>query len=216
MKSVLDSSLWGIKKTKLAICIPCRDFLHSAHASSLVELVKLNTNNGIETQVFMNASTVLLQQREHLADQAVEYNSEYILWLDSDITFPSSTFLRLLAHKKDFVAANYVKRSPPLKGVAYTKMYDWNNPLSFDLQDELIKIEGIGMGCVLMKTEIFKKLQKPFFEFKYSSESNDWLGEDMILCEKIRSLNVDLYVDTHLSRDIRHLGTFAFSHSCLN
>lgn len=210
MKSILDRSYRSIKKSKLAICIPCRDILHSAHSLSLVELVKFNTMNGIETQVFMNASTVLLTQREHLADQAIEYNAEYILWLDSDITFPSSLALKLLSHNKEFVSCNYVKRTLPLKGVAYEKIYDWNNPLSFEMKDNLQVIEGIGLGCVLMRTEIFNKLSKPYFEFRYTPISNDWLGEDMILCEKIRDLGIELYVDTILSHEIRHLGTYAF------
>jgi hypothetical protein len=216
MKSILNSSSWTIKKSKLAICIPCRDLLHSAHALSLLELVKFNTLNGIETQVFMNASTVLLTQREHLADQAIDYDAEYVLWLDSDITFPSTTAVKLLAHKKDFVACNYVRRTFPVKSVAYEKMYDWNNPLNFDIKDDLIKIEGIGMGCVLMKTEIFSKLSKPFFEFRYSEDSNDWLGEDMILCEKIRNLGIELFVDSILSNEIRHLGTYAFGPKMLD
>lgn len=210
MKSILDSSSWAIKKSKLAICIPCRDTLHSAHSLSLIELVKFNTLNGIETQVFMDGSTVLLTQREHLADQAVDYNSEYTLWLDSDITFPSTLAVKLLKHNQNFVACNYVKRTPPHKGVAYEKMYDWNNPLSFEFRDSLIKIEGIGLGCVLMKTDIFKKLTKPYFDFKYNSTTNDWLGEDMVLCEKIRQLGIELFVDSVLSREIRHLGTYAF------
>ena len=216
MKSIFNSSSWSIKKSKLAICIPCRDLLHSAHASSLLELVKFNTLNGIETQVFMNASTVLLTQREHLADQAIDYNAEYILWLDSDITFPSSTAIKLMSHNKDFVACNYVRRTFPVKSVAYEKMYDWTNPLGFEIKDDLVKIEGIGMGCMLMKTEIFTKLPKPFFEFRYSEDSNDWLGEDMILCEKIRSLGIDLFVDTLLSNEIRHLGTYAFGPKMLD
>lgn len=216
MKSILDSSSWAIKKSKLAICIPCRDLLHSAHASSLLELVKFNTLQGIETQVFMDASTVLLTQREHLADQALDYNSEYTLWLDSDITFPSSLAIKLLSHKKDFVACNYVRRTFPVKGVAYEKLHEWDNPLSFQVQDSLVKIAGIGFGCVLMKTEIFKKLPKPYFEFRYNDQSNDWLGEDMILCEKISQLGIDLHVDTYLSHQIRHLGTYAFGPNMLD
>lgn len=210
MKSILDRSYRSIKKSKLAICIPCRDILHSAHSLSLVELVKFNTMHGIETQVFMNGATVLLTQREHLADQAIDYDSEYVLWLDSDITFPSMLAVKLLSHNKDFVACNYVKRTYPVKGVAYEKMYDWKNPLSFEMTESLRVVEGIGFGCVLMKTEIFNKLSKPYFEFRYDTESNDWLGEDMILCEKIRNIGISLFVDTYLSHDIRHLGTHAF------
>lgn len=215
-KSVFSSSKWSIKKSKVAVCIPTRDLLHSAHAMCLTELVKFNTMHEIDTHVFMDASTVLLTQREHLATMALNLDTEYILWLDSDIVFPATTLIRLLSHDEDIVAANYVKRQFPSKGVAYKKIGEWHEPLSLDVSDSLETVEGIGMGCMLMKTEIFNKIPKPWFEFTWSPESNDVLGEDMNLCKKINQLGYKIKVDTVLSRELRHLGTYAFSHNDLN
>ena len=209
-KSVFSSSSWSSKKSKLAVCIPCRDTLHSAHAMCLLELVKFNTMNNIDTQVFMDASTVLLTQRERLALMALDFNAEYILWLDSDMTFPSTTAVRLMSHNEEVVAANYIRRQLPAKGVAYKKMGDWHSPLSFDVEDQLVPVEGIGMGCMLMKTEIFKELNQPWFEFQWTPESNDHLGEDMILCQKMAKIGRTVKVDTVLSQELRHLGTWAF------
>jgi hypothetical protein len=209
-KSVFSSSQWSIKKTKLAVCIPTRDTLHSAHALCLAELVKFNTMNDIDTHVFMDASTVLLTQRERLATVALDLDAEYTLWLDSDVTFPATTAARLLAHNESVVAANYVRRQFPAKGVAYEKLSAWDDPLSFEIRDELVDVEGIGMGCFLMKTEIFAKIAKPWFEFRWTPESNDYLGEDMILCEKIADAGYKIKVDTALSHEIRHLGTYGF------
>jgi hypothetical protein len=214
--SVFSSSKWSTKKGKLAVCIPCRDTLHSAHAMSLAELVKFNTMNDIDTHVFMDASTILLTQRERLATMALECDAEYMLWLDSDMVFPATTAVRLMAHNEPVVAANYVRRQFPCKGVAYETIGDWENPLPFEVQDNLVTVEGIGMGCVLMKTEIFEKIPKPWFEFGWSPESNDFLGEDMMLWQKVNSLGYELKVDTALSQELRHLGTYAFGPEDLN
>ena len=215
-KSVFSTTGWSNKKGKLAVCIPTRDTLHSAHALSLAEMVKFNTMNNIDTHVFMDASTILLTQRERLASAAIDLGAEYMLWLDSDMVFPSTTAVRLLAHNEPVVAANYVRRQLPAKGVAYQEIGDWENPLSFDVQDELVEIEGIGMGCMLMKTEIFAEMRKPWFEFGWSPESNDFLGEDMLLCQKIAVEGYTIKVDTMLSRELKHLGTFAFSADLLD
>lgn len=215
-KSVFSLSRWSNKKGKLAVCIPCRDTLHSAHAMSLAELVKFNTMNDIDTHVFMDASTILLTQRERLATMALELGSQYVLWLDSDIVFPATTAIRLMSHNEPIVAANYVRRQLPAKGVAYEKIGDWENPLPFEIYDNLVEVEGIGMGCILMKTEIFQKIPKPWFEFGWSPESNDFLGEDMILCQKIAALGYQIKVDTLLSQELRHLGTWAFGPDLLN
>jgi len=215
-KSVFSTTTWSSKKGKLAVCIPVRDMLHSAHALCLAELVKLNTQNNIDTQVFMDASTILLTQRQRLADMAVNLGAEYTLWLDSDMTFPASIAMRLMAHNEDIVACNYVRRQFPPKGVAYQTIGDWNNPLDFDMYDELIEVQGVGMGCMLMRTEIFTKLAKPWFEFGWTPDSNDFLGEDMLLCQKMAKAGYTVKIDTVLTHELRHLGTYAFGPELLD
>jgi hypothetical protein len=61
-----------------------------------------------------------------------------------------------------------------------------------------------------MKTNVFKKLKKPYFEFIYKEETKDWYGEDFNLLEKLRNNGYSVYIDTILSMDIKHLGTYAF------
>lgn len=190
--------------------MPVRDHMHSASAKCLAELVKLNTMNGLETHVVMDASTVLLTQRERLALEAQEIGAEYMLWLDSDMVFPATTALRLLAHNEPIVAANYVRRQLPAKGVAYEKIGDWVNPLPFEQRNELVPVEGIGMGCMLVKTSILDQIPQPWFEFSWTPESNDWLGEDMNFCQKMTNAGYTVKVDTALSMEMRHLGTWAF------
>lgn len=209
-KSVFAASKWSLKKNKLAVLVPCRDHLHSAFAMCLAEMVKLNTMNSLDTHVIMDASTVLLTQRERLASEARNVGAEYMLWLDSDMVFPASTALRLLAHKEDVVAANYVRRQLPAKGVAYETIGDWQNPLPFEPQDELVEVEGVGMGCMLVKTSILDDIAQPWFEFGWTPESNDWLGEDMIFCQKMAQAGHTIKIDTQLSMEMRHLGTWAF------
>ena len=69
-KSVFSSSKWSLKKSKLAVLVPCRDTLHSAFAMCLTEMIKLNTMNGLDTHVIMDSSTILLTQRDKLALEA--------------------------------------------------------------------------------------------------------------------------------------------------
>jgi hypothetical protein len=209
-KSVFASSKWSLKKSKLAVLVPCRDTLHSAFAMCLTELVKLNTMNNLDTHVIMDASTVLLTQRERLALEAQNIGAEYMLWLDSDMTFPATTALRLLAHNEPVVAANYIRRQLPAKGVAYETIGAWEEPLPFEIHNDLVPVEGVGMGCMLVKTGILQEIEQPWFEFKWTPESNDHLGEDMMFCQKMAAQGYQVKIDTNLSMEMRHLGTWAF------
>jgi hypothetical protein len=215
-KNVFSASKWSLKKNKLAVLVPCRDMLHAGFSKCLVELVKLNTMNGIDTHVVYDASTVLLTQRARLAAEAQTIGAEYMLWLDSDMVFPPTTALRLLAHNEPVVACNYIRRQLPAKGVAYESIGDWENPLPFEPQDELVPVEGIGMGCMLVKTSILQEIPKPWFEFHWTEESNDHLGEDMDFCMKMADAGYTVKVDTNLSMEMRHLGTWAFGPDLLD
>ena len=209
-KSIRKSSMWDSKQIKLSILVPTRDTVHSQFSYCLAQLYKTTSELGIETFLFYDSSTILLNQRERLIEQAKKVNSDYVLWIDSDMMFPSTTAVRLLEHNKDIVACNYTKRTKPLKTVAYTNLNDWNSWLPMVPQDELVKVEGVGMGCMLMKLDIFEKIQKPYFEFRYKEDTQDYFGEDFILLGKLREQGYDVYIDTVLSMDIKHLGIYAF------
>jgi hypothetical protein len=212
-KSIQNSSIWNSKPTKLAILVPTRDTVHSQFAYCLAQLIKTTSEAGIDTYLFFDSSTILLNQREKLIENAKDIKCDYVLWLDSDMMFPSTTALRLLAHNKDIVACNYMKRSKPLKTVAYTDLTNWDSWLPLEPKDDLIKVEGVGMGCMLMKTEIFNSLQKPYFEFTYKGDTQDWYGEDFMLLTKLRLNQFNVYIDTILSMDIKHLGIYAFGNN---
>ncbi len=209
-KSINNSSMWEVKPLKLSILVPTRDTVHSQFAYCLTQLYNLTREAGIDAYLFFDSSTILLNQRNNLVKKAKEVNSDYILWLDSDMTYPATTALRLLEHNKDIVACNYSKRTKPLKTVAYTNLNDWDSWVHMEPQDELVKVEGVGMGCMLMKLDIFEKLQKPYFEFRYKEDTQDYFGEDFILLGKLREQGYDVFIDTVLSMDIKHLGIYAF------
>lgn len=212
-KSIQNSSIWNSKPTKLAILVPTRDTVHSQFAYCLAQLIKTTSEVGIDTYLFFDSSTILLNQREKLIENAKDIKCDYVLWLDSDMMFPSTTALRLLAHNKDIVACNYLKRSKPLKTVAYTDLTNWDSWLPLEPKDDLVKVEGVGMGCMLMKTEIFGSLHKPYFEFTYKGDTQDWCGEDFMLLTKLRLNSFNVYIDTILSMDIKHLGIYAFGNN---
>lgn len=206
----MNNSLWTHKQKTVAVLVPTRDTVHSHFSFCLTQLVKTNQEAGIETLIFFDASTILLNQRINLANKAVEANAEYILWLDSDMMFPPTTLLRLLKHNKDIVACNYMKRAEPVKSVAYKNIKDWNSWLPLIEQDELETVEGVGMGCMLMKTKLFNELEPPYFYFKYDTKLGIWHGEDFELCKNLRKLGYSIFIDMSLSTQIKHVGLFSF------
>lgn len=211
--SLYTNTIWDGNPTKVAILVPIRDTMYSQFSYSLSNLIKLSTLMGIDTHLFFDSSTILINQRESLIKQAFEVSADWVLWLDNDMMFPPTTLVRLLAHKQNIVGCNYMKRAYPFKSVAYTDTSDWENWIPIKYEDDLVDAEAMGMGCVLMKTDIFKKLNKPYFEYTYQPKSEDWGGEDFTLFKKLNKLGYEVKVDMNLSNEIHHIGTFAYGRS---
>jgi hypothetical protein len=76
--------------------------------------------------------------------------------------------------------------------------------------DGLVKVQGVGMGCMLMKTSVFESISKPYFEFRYDEETKDWHGEDFLLQKKLRDRGYEIHIDTLLSMEIKHVGLYAY------
>jgi hypothetical protein len=216
LKSKNNTSIWLNQPLKVSIVVPTRDTVHSGFAFSLSQLIKTSENLNIETFLFFNSGSVLLTQREKLVNSSFDVDADYILWLDSDMTFPSTTLTRLLSHNKNIVGCNYKKRSNPQTPVAYKEIGNWDSWLPLDEEENLVEVQGVGMGCILIKTELFKKISKPYFEFTYNEETDDWLGEDFNLFNKFRNIGENIYIDTDLSKEIGHLGIYKFGSTTKN
>ena len=208
--SIYKNTVWEGKPTSVSILVPTRDTVYSHFSYSLGNLIKTTTMMGIEVHLFFDASTILINQRENLINRAIEVKSEWVLWLDSDMMFPPTTLLRLLAHNQDIVACNYMKRSYPFKSVAFMDTNDWESWVPLQSEDELLTVEAIGMGCVLMKTSVFEKLNRPYFEYTYQPKTKDWGGEDFTLFKKLNKVGHQVKVDMNLSNEIYHIGTYAY------
>lgn len=205
-----------ISKTKLSVCVPCRDMMHSAFSFDLCKLLEYNTLVGIETTVHFHVGTLIVNQREQLVQMAIDAGSTHILWLDSDMMFPADTAHQLLKHKKPIVAANYVTRQYPHRTVAYTDSNDWtSNLINSDSLSDLIPVAAVGMGCMLTEVVVFEKLSKPYFKTSWSNVLQDHVGEDFNLCYDLTAKGYEILIDNTLSLKLKHLGTFAFSHSLL-
>lgn len=208
--NIFRNTSWSGELTSVSILVPTKDTVYSHFSYSLSNLIKVSTQMGVDTHLFFDSSTILINQRENLIDNSIEMGTEWCLWLDSDMMFPPTTLLRLLSHKEDIVACNYMKRSFPSKSVAFTDTTDWESWVPLEYSNNLEVVEAVGMGCVLMRTNVFKQLTKPYFEYTYQSETRDWIGEDFTLFKKLNDLGYKVKIDMNLSTQVYHIGTFAY------
>jgi hypothetical protein len=213
MSGMMRKALGRSKAAKVSICVPCRDTVHAAFAFDLSKMLQHCAAMNLEVTPHFCIGTLIVNQRDQLADMAAEAGSTHILWLDSDMMFPPDTLHRLLSHGVPLVAGNYVTRQYPHKTVAYKQLHDWRSYLVNRNKPDLIKVAAVGMGCMLVSMEVIGKMSRPRFQTTWIPETNDHMGEDFYFCQQAEKLGYDVWIDDQLSSDLQHLGTVSFNHS---
>jgi uncharacterized membrane protein len=194
---------------RLAICIPCRDMMHSACSYSLYNLAKILTDLGIEHKLFLSPGTLIANQRHELVLSAKEWQATHVLFVDSDIVFSPNHVIDLLEFNEDIVGAAYSKRVEPIVPTAWTKIDDWNSYIKVEEQTEShITVEAMALGFCLIKTPVFDRLELPWFQLGF--HNNQYTGEDIEFFRKCNLAGIPIWLDIQTTCKLSHLGTKEF------
>jgi hypothetical protein len=206
--------------TKIGIVSPARDIVDTGFSFDAQNMIGYTCAHHPELTLgsFVSKGTMIFNQRIDLVREAMNEGCEWIMWLDTDMRFPRDMLVRLLAHKKDIVAANYVTRQVPPEPVSFQLTDDgklWRRVPTLAASTGLEKVTGAPMGCMLTSAKVFKKMDKPdvpMFWFQYSTKNHTTLGEDIYFCINAGRYGFDIFIDHDLSKQVRHVGIFEFGH----
>ena len=145
--------------------------------------------------------------RNTLAQAALDQAVDWLLFLDSDMTFPPDTLSRLAAHRVDIVGASYLTRHK--HGNNRLLGHDiQGKPLDLALKGSLAPMLDLPLGCCLIKTSVFKALPTPWFRFPMTETHT--LSEDLYFCRAATAAGLRVWCDTTLTREVAHVGTFNY------
>jgi hypothetical protein len=123
----------------------------------------------------------------------------HLMFFDTDMIFPADALTRLLPHNKDIVGATYSKRMPPFHPLAVNEEGQQANFVK-----GLHRVKSMPTGCLLISTNVFNKLSKPYFNLV--AEGDQLRGEDYYFCEKARAAGFEIWCDGNLSAELGHIG----------
>jgi predicted SAM-dependent methyltransferase len=114
--------------------------------------------------------------RNEIVEFALSQNAQYIFWLDDDVVAPPNAFLRLYNQQKDIINGVYWSKSnPPMpllfRGHLKGPYWDWH-------AGDLIEIDAAGNGLTLVKTDVYRKMQKEIGGPWYSVDYHSFVGVD--------------------------------------
>lgn len=198
------------ERIKIAVCIPSGDDWKADFGLSLASMLQCNSlqmhpgasGATVQYEILNLRIANLAFSRNELARMALSRGADYILFIDADTRFPPFTACRLIGVARemgmDIVATqtagrvqHSVWRPGPGPGVQVA--------------------ESLGTQCMLISAAVFRKVPEPWFLFEIVPGGKTVVGEDAYFTRKARAAGFMVAADNDLSKDVYHVGQFAYS-----
>lgn len=187
---------------KILLAFPTGDMVHMGAVTGWLQLVHYCAGRGLHLMM-INERAVVEIARRNCVLAAEEAGASHILFLDSDVVVPYDLVQRLIGAEKAIVGASYPMRRVP---------YRWthtNLDGTHTLGEGLYEVARMPAGCLMIDMGVFKTIDKPYFRFPWN-ERGGFTGEDNDFCDRVRKAGWSVWCDESLSRDLRHLGEYAY------
>lgn len=197
---------------RLVIGGPTRDIVPASFALDLAQLYAVTRVHGPWSSVTMGfvVSTYVHVGRDAVLAGALQRQATHVLWLDTDMTFPADTAIRLARWNRPVVACNYVMRQ---SARMCTAVRDGQRITTDAESTGLECVDTVGMGAMLMRTDVAITLPRPWFQHGVNESGAD-VGEDVMFCRALRTAGHEMYIDHDLSKEVGHIGQYTYRAAC--
>lgn len=192
---------------KVYIAIPsCRDW-KPQFGASICGLVRKMTIDNIDFEMnVMIGTSVLPKARQMAMEHAIQLGFTHILFLDDDMLFNTDLFNKLSEPDLAVVAANYSNKNP--EGTLPQSHRLDGSSFSSKGKEGMEEAGWVGFGAILIDLSIMSNVPKPWFEMRWITDRNSFIGEDYFFCAQVRNHGHKIY----LNHDVKcgHIGDFAY------
>jgi len=191
---------------KTLIAVPCMDMVAAPFAHSLAVLNKVG-----ECYVSFQMNSLIYESRNALVKQAIKANADYIMWLDSDMTFAPDTMERMLKRMeegKDFISGICFRRRSPYTPAIF-KTLEWSEEggrtesEGFENypKDSIFEVAACGFAGCMTSVQMCMDIMLNHKEWFRPLEG---LGEDLSFCIRARDCGYKIYCDSGIK--FGHIG----------
>jgi len=195
------------KVVKVAVCIPSGPMVHTDFALSLSFLAVKSIRCGIHLCIVNYQSALVEVSRNELIESARKLDADKVLFLDSDMTFPDTLLVDLLATNKDIVCCDALRKCPPFKTVVNDA--EGNEIDHENCEFDLVELMGASTAAMLVDMKVFDRIDRPYFHVAWKDD-NTFQGEDYYFSDKVRTKGFKIWCDVKSSKNIGHIGAYTF------
>lgn len=192
---------------KILIAVPTNKYVETETMKSIYDLI---IPEGYTTELQFFYGYQVDQIRNLIADWGKNY--DYVFNIDSDIILPNDTLVKMIRADKDIISGLYIQRKPDQH---ILEVYQDNgrggveNIPYWAIEGRgVIPIASCGFGSVLVKGDVYRKMEYPHFLYQSAINHSDTLSEDVYFCLKARRMGFTVWADTSIQCE--HVGSFKF------
>jgi hypothetical protein len=181
------------KDLKVVIALPTGEFARRADFYDYLNAIEKPEGTIIVTSHGQSPA----RNRNIMIKIALEQNASHILFIDDDMAFRPDNLKKLLGHDKDIVGGLYLHRNFPHLPIMFDEAYSDGRCKNTFLRtgtEGLIKVKNMGLGCALIKTEVFKTMPEPWITLG-ELEKDHW-SDDISFFNRARGHGYEIFVDT--------------------
>jgi hypothetical protein len=202
---------------KVSFCLIAPDQMYTKTAIDMCRAAGYASEVlGCEVAINHHSGSVLAEARQDCIKAAIEWGADWLFCVDSDMRFPVNAIEGMMAHDLPVLAANCSKRKRPVGPTARRRNAGFNDERESDVvwPDPNVRgieqVETVGFGVVLIKSEVFKRIEWPWFEQPWHEAAQRAIGEDIMFCIRCRDAGIPIHIDHDLSWAVRHIGAYEF------
>jgi len=173
------------------------------------KMVNYSAKQGIDLHFEMaTEGYTIAENRNSLAAKACQKECTHLLMIDDDMIFPENTLELLLKQDRDVIGVLYNPRQFS-DGFMVNAIMDKHKKIKIEnLPKEPFECYGVGFGTVLIKTELFYKIERPWFDWIIYDTGMVKDGEDFYFCKKAKEFGFSIWCEPTLKTG--HIGSYVY------
>jgi GT2 family glycosyltransferase len=190
-------------------------------------IYELEIPKDVETTLKIIHAYNIADGRNNLVNYMLSNGYDYILFVDNDVILPKNALVDLYNMQWYIATGTYPRKEmQTITGdVQYTTLYNHNErnvevycptfmPVTCLQKGKITPVDCCGLGCTLIRKDLFSKIEKPYFFFAHEgnpapNNTDEYcIGEDMYFCRKVLRAGIQIWA--HGSVLCGHLGKFIY------
>ena len=200
---------------KILIAVPTYENIYPVTFQSLWDLDKCGHEVLFDSVRGYDVATA----RNHIAQRAIDLGTDYVLSVDNDVVLRKDALRLLLEDARDINLGYYAHRGADniyrgktcickLKDEEGKEYYHFPQESEYSAEEmrrmaeageKKIVVHGGGMGCALIRTEVFRKVPYPWYDWvNYGDANRGMLSEDLYFCVLCRNCGYQIHSDVRV------------------